>query len=485
MKVFMNNKSLVLTFIFFFLCYAHNIRSQESWSCYFNTVSGSGQFKSLGKYQTRKLQEYLLSIGFQEEFRFLASIDEYSQITAATGKTVNGQKFRNILLPKLYVDSLFNNNLEGYRLFEFLHAYGHHLNKQGRRDSITKITYELQADRFAAYHLNRLDIHKDTSKLENKIPEILFKENKSEAYLRIKAFKKGWKLYDEERIHFSDEFQIKLFTENRVKADSLYKFAREEKLVNPKESALAFSNAYRYSNGKNLKALHGSFKLYAESKDFDLAILHGNEILKRGAGFLGEEEQVAFYVEMSKIYFQRNHCSKAIDFSDLATLINQENSGLLGHQTELLRVCSNFKKNIAILQKRIDIEGATPNLYFKLSEQYFDNQNRQKALLYLKRILYLDPNHVHARLLLSKLYFVEWDELVNILKNQEAYFNMVDFKKILKTKNELLKKAENILKEGLELNKKNKVFRQELKRIRKMDRDVIIYWPNRTYYSID
>lgn len=481
----MNNKSFVLAFIFFFLLYVQNIKSQEYWGCYFQTESDPAQFKYLEKNQTRKLHEYLFTIGFQEEFQFLVPIDEYSKIIAIIGKAVNGGKFRSILLPKFYVDSLSVSNPKKNHLFELFHAYGHHLNKQGRRDSITKITYELQADRFVGYQFNRLKIIQDTSMLRLKIPELLHKEKRFGVGLRTKAFKKGWELYDKERIHFLEELQIKLLIENKVKADSLYKFAREEKLVNPKESALAFSNAYRYSNGKNLKALHGAFNLYAQLKNFDLAIVHGNEILKKGSGFLGEEEQLAFYLEMSKIYFQRNHCSEAIDFSDLATLINEENSSLLRHQTELLRVCSNFKNNIAHLQKRIAIEGATPELYFKLSEQYFDNQDRQKALQYLKRILYLKPNHVHARLLLSKLYFAEWDELVNILKNQEAYLNMIDFKRTLETKNELFKKAENTLKEGLKLDNKNKVLKQELKRIRKMERDVIIYWPNRTYYSID
>lgn len=485
MKVFTKNKSLILTFIFFFLCYPQNIRSQESWGCYVHTISGSAQFKYLGKDKTRKLQEYLYSIGFQEEFRFLASIDEYSKVTAATGKTLNGRKFRYILLPKFFVDSLSKKNLQENRLFELFHAYGHHLNTQGSRDSIDKKTFELQTDKFVGYQFNRLKIIQDTSILRVKIPELLYKEKMFGVDIRTKAFKKGWELYDEERIHYSDEFQIELLIEKRAKADSLYKFAREEKLVNPKESALAFSNAYRYGNGKNLKALHGAFNLYSQLKDFDLAIVHGNEILKHGSGFLSEKEQLYFFLEMSKIYFQKNHCKKSLDFLNLALGIDEKDKSLIKHQTELNRMCSKFQENVSALEKRLLVEGGQPEIYYKLASQYFNHQDRLKALEYLKRILVIEPTHVHARLLLSKLYFIEWDELVNILKNQEAYLNILDFKIILNTKNELFKKAENTLKEGLEINKKNKVFRQELKRIRKEDKNVIISWPNKTYYAIE
>ncbi|UWX54833.1 hypothetical protein NYZ99_19030 [Maribacter litopenaei] len=344
---------------------------------------------------------------------------------------------------------------------------------------------ELQADRFAAFQLNRLGIVRDTNDLTALIPDLNRKEERFGYPSRIKAFRKGWELYEQERKHYLKNINLSLYSYDRKKEDSLFKFAREEQQVNPEESALAFSNTYRYSAGKNLKALHNAFIIYSQLKDFELALLHGNEILKIGSGFLREKEQMDFFLEMSKIYFQKNHCSKAFDFFTLATMIDGEDIAMLEYQTQLSRLCSSFEENTALLQKRIIVEGANPELYYQLSKQYFDHLDYLEAIRYLKRTMKLSPEHMNSRLLLSKIYFQEWKDMIHILKNQRNYISKFDFDKIITTKNDLFKKAEDVLKEGLKLNRNNKLLRVELKNIRKVERAVSIYWPQSGNYIIE
>lgn len=477
-------RNIKIVAIFFFFGALDSL-AQDSWNCTFHHLK-EGQsinLKSLSPEKEKMLFKQLSDYGLNQSFYPLVT-EGHPGITAISNISGNGKKSRYILIPNKVSDSLVKLNNDVSLFYQLMHAYGHHLNKHGVRDSIIRHENELQADKFAGYQLNRLGFINDTNKLESQIPELYRKNEIFGPGLRIKAFKNGWTLYNQELAYHDKEIQIALFSENNAKADSLYRFAREEKLVKPKEGAVAFSNAYRYSNGNNLKALYGAFELYFQLKNFNLALLHGNEIIKKGSGFLREREQQDFFLEMSKIYFKNNHCSKAFEYLHLAILIDDKNSDLLKYQTDLTRLCSNFNENIALLKKRILNEGATTELYYKLSEQYFENQNRMEALKYLKRILLKEPGHVFARLLLSKVYYNEWHEMVNILKNQKEYRNIVDFKHILKTKNELFKKAENVLIDGLKLNKKNKVLSQKLKSMRRAERNVSTYWPNRTYYTV-
>lgn len=476
---------IVLLYIGTLLFTCQTIWGQKNWTCFFFYTESEVRFEQVSEDQRNRLKEFLFKTGFQEEFLSYTSVDDYQFITAFGGQYKNGKAYRHIVFPNGFLDSLSKKRIQENLLFQLYHAYGHHLNRDREIDSVSKRRNELQADRFAAYQLNRLEIIKDTNDLVSILPELKRKEEAFGNQSRIKAFKKGWELYDKERIHFSEELQIELLIENKVMADSLYKLAREEKLVNPKESALAFSNTYRYSAGKNLKALHNAFIIYSKLKDFELALLHGNEILKIGSGFLREKEQMDFFLEMSKIYFQKNHCSKAFDFFTLATMIDGEDIAMLEYQTQLSRLCSSFEENTALLQKRISVEGANPELYYQLSKQYFDHLDYLEAIKYLKRTMKLSPEHMNSRLLLSKIYFQEWKDMIHILKNQRNYISKFDFDKIITTKNDLFKKAEDVLKEGLKLNRNNKLLRVELKNIRKVERAVSIYWPQSGNYIIE
>lgn len=481
----MFRKSLFLSSLFFLVIHVQEIRGQGNWVCYFFYSETEVRYGNVSEEQKNQLNEFLLQYGLQDEFPYSISFDGYSHITAFAGRRNNGKPFRNIIFPSSFLDSLSKKRIQENRLFEFFHAYGHHLNRHKEIDSVSKRRNELQADIFAAFQLNRLGIVKDTNNITALIPELNRKEERFGYPSRIKAFKKGWELFEQERKHYLENINLSLYNYDGKREDSLYKFAREEKLINPKESALAFSNAYRYSNGKNLKALNHAFLMYSQLKNFELAQLHGNEILKIGSGFLNEKEQMDFFLEMSKIYFQKNHCSKAIDFLNLATFIDGEDIAMLEYRTQLSRLCSSFAENVALLQKRIGIEGVSPELYYQLSKQYFDHLDYLEAIKYLKRTLKLSPEHMNSRLLLSKIYFQEWKDMIHILKNQGNYISKFDFDKIITTKNDLFKKAEDVLKEGLKLNRNNRALKVELKNIRKVEKSVSIYWTQAGNYVIE
>lgn len=251
--------NLLISLAAFLVTYVSN--SQEAWSCFFNYDTKSGQFKPLEENLKNQFNDWLSRYGFQKEYSYWVSNSDYAGVTAIGNKSATGKKFRYLLIPQGFVDSLSKNTIQENLLFQFFHAYGHHLNKHRFVDSIQSVQNELQADKFAGYHLRRLEIIRDTTGLTSILPTLKRKKEKFENQSRIEAIKNGWEFYERERLHYFEYTEFMLFLKNSIKEDSLYKFAEEEKLVNPKKSALAFSNAYRYSNAKNLKALHSAFNL--------------------------------------------------------------------------------------------------------------------------------------------------------------------------------------------------------------------------------
>ncbi|UWX54832.1 hypothetical protein NYZ99_19025 [Maribacter litopenaei] len=134
----MPQKFLFLSSLFFLVAHVQDIRSQGNWVCTFFYSETEVRYENVSEEQKNQLKEFLLQNGLQDEFPYSISINGYNHITAFAGLRNNGKPFRNIIFPSSFLDSLSKKRIQENRLFEFFHAYGHHLNKHKVIDSLSE-----------------------------------------------------------------------------------------------------------------------------------------------------------------------------------------------------------------------------------------------------------------------------------------------------------------------------------------------------------
>ena len=458
---------------------------QKVWTCSFNYFNPGEtvEFSSISEKDNRKIDSLLFQFGLEKKYRFMLSAN-YEGITALGGKDKNDHPFRTIYITGKVLDSTITP-IENINLFyELTHAYAHHLNRHDLNDTLRLKEKELLADSFAGYHLSKLGFPKDSvealinniSSSQKSLKSIAIKD-------RFEALKIGFERRENELGLVSDIPFIAIFPENRKKVDSLLKIAREEYRTDYQLSAISFSKAFQYSNGKSLNALYEAFKQYYRAKDYKKALIYGNTLLKKGAGFLEKASFALLYLEIGKANLAQDNYNQALEFLIVAQELNPDNSEITRLKSEIFDRQTKTEQLIEELEKTIVIGPASAELFFKLGEAHQRNRNPLEAIKFFKRVLLINPNYINARLALSKLYFKEGKDVMHTTSTNDAID--LDYDEIVKTKSELWSKAEKLLKEGLKIHPKDKRLVKELKSLKKAKRNQVIKYPNKTYYTVD
>jgi tetratricopeptide (TPR) repeat protein len=442
---------------------------------------------SLNKNKTDQIDSLLKGFGIERNFRLYTS-DSLRGILAyvSVGKRIRIE--RALIIPAKIFDSIPPENVKSIHSIALMHSIGHHVNEHSFSDISKMNQMHIEADKFSGYHMNKLGWSLDDClrTIKQSMPGNNSLPTNPATKLRLLAFGEGWNRYSIEQSLYQKKKFVDFYPKNPKIEDSLITVAKEEFKVNPNLSANFFLKAYQYSNGRNLRALYNAYLQFFAAKQFNDALLCTNELLKNGIGFLDEINYVLFYQRIGEAHFAQGNYNKALKFLTIAQDLDSNNSEITRLKSEIFDRQTNTDQLIEELEKTIKIGPASAELFFKLGEAHRRNKNPLEAIKFFKRVLLINPNYINARLALSKLYFKEGKDVVEVMHTTSTNDAInLDYDEIVKTQKKLWSNAESLLKEGLKLHPKDKRLKNELKDLKKAKRNQVIIYPNRTYYTVD
>ncbi len=201
------------------------------------------------------------------------------------------------------------------------------------------------------------------------------------------------------KVEVINEDNIELYTYNKELVVSYTKLAIEVSGKSDYSSAAKnMLMAFQYSSGKNFELLYNTIIYYINAEDYSSALKYSLALTRTGINSLEQDERSLVYKNIGLIYINQNRFDEALKFFDFALQSDPNDVDILLARANLYYKTEEKETFESELKKVNRLRPNNADVLFNLGVISAERGKIEEANNYYDRALTINPNYINALL---------------------------------------------------------------------------------------